>query len=56
MTSDFLLFYRQLNLNSLTPDKREEIVQTRLFKTEAVKIFKYGKNKDEYWDGAKLHQ
>ena len=57
MTSDFILPYGRLNLNSLTPEKREEIAQTTgLLKTEAVKIFEYGKNNDGYWDKAKLHQ
>lgn len=23
---------------------------------EVIEIFKYGKNNNEYWDGAKLHQ
>ena len=56
MTSDFILPYGQLNLNFLTPKRREEIAQTtRLLETEAVEIFKYEKNNDEYWDRAKLH-
>ena len=57
MTSDFILPYRQLKLNSFILERREEIAQTTgLLETEAVKIFEYGKNNDEYWDGAKLHQ
>ena len=57
MTSDFLLPYGRLNFNSLTQDKKEEIAFiTGLLETEAAKIFKYGKNHDRYWDGAKLHQ
>ena len=57
MTSDFLLPYGRLNFNSLTQEKREEIVcTTGLLETEAVEIFEYGKNNDGYWDGAKLHQ
>ena len=42
---------------SLTPERRKQIKEkTRLVKTEAVKILEYGKNNDEYWDGAKLHK
>ena len=57
MTSEFLFPYGRLNLASLTPEKREEVIQqTGLQEIEAVEIFKYGKNNDEYWDGAKLHK
>lgn len=57
MTSEFILPFGQLNLASLSPEKREEIVQeTELIETEAVEVFEYGKNNDRYWDGAKLHQ
>ena len=56
MTSDFILPYGRFNLSSLTPERREEIAQiTGLLETESVEIFEYGKNNDEYWDGAKLH-
>ena len=49
MTSDFISPYRQLNLNFLTLERREEIAQTtRLLEIEAVEIFEYGKNNDEY--------
>ena len=49
MTSDFLLPYAQLNFNSLTQEKKEEIARTTgLLETEAVKIFEYGKNNDGY--------
>ena len=57
MTSDFNLPYEQLNLNSLTPEKREEIGQTTgLLEMEAIKIYENRKNNDGYWDGVKLHQ
>ena len=57
ITSEFLLLYECLNLASLTLEKREEIIcQNRLQEIEVVEIFKYGKNNDGYWDGAKLHK
>lgn len=57
MTSGFILPFGRLNLASLSPERREEIVQeTGLIETEAVEVFEYGKNNDGYWDGAKLHQ
>lgn len=57
MTSEFILPFGRLNLASLSPERREEIVQeTGLIETEAVEVFEYGKNNDGYWDGAKLHQ
>ena len=57
MTSEFFLSYKRLNLASLTPEKREEMVcQNRLHEIEAVEIFEYGKNNDGYWDEAKLHK
>lgn len=49
MTSDFILPYRRLNLNSLTLKKSENITQTtRLLEMEAVEIFEYRKNNDGY--------
>ena len=57
MTSEFIFPFSQLNLASFSPRKRQEIVQeTWLIETEAVEVFEYEKNNDEYWDGAKLHQ
>ena len=57
MTLDFTLPYGRLNLNSLTPKRREKIAQTiGLWKTKTAEIFEYGKNNDGYWDRAKLHQ
>lgn len=57
MVSEFLLPFGCLNLSSLSQQKRDEIVlKTGLALTEAVEIFKYGKNHEGYWDGAKLHK
>ena len=57
MTFEFILPFGQLNLASLSPKRREKIVQeTGLIETKAVKVFEYGKNNDRYWDGAKLYQ
>lgn len=57
VASEFILPFDRLNLASLTPEKRDQIVQeTGLTDTKAVKIFEYGKNNDGYWDGAKLHK
>ena len=57
MVSKFILPYKQLNLASLTSEKREKIIQqTRFTTTKAIKIFEYGKNNDRYWDGAKLYK
>ena len=57
MVSKFILFYRQLNLASFTLEKQEKVVkQMGLTITKAVKIFKYRKNNNRYWDRAKLHK
>ena len=56
MTLEFLLPFSQLNLASLSPEKRDKVVEKcGLVSTKAVEIFEYGKNNDGYWDGAKLH-
>lgn len=57
MVSKFILLLGRLNLASLTPEKRQEVMEkTSLMHTEAVEVFEYGKNNDGYWDGAKLRQ
>lgn len=57
MALKFLLPYGRLNLNSLTLEKKNEVIrQNSLTETEAVELFEYGKNNKSYWDGAKLHQ
>lgn len=57
MTFEFILPFGRLNLASLLPERREEIVQeTRLIETDAVEVSEYGKNNDGYWDRAKLYQ
>ena len=57
ITSDFIFSYGRLNLNSLTPERREKIAQTTgLLETNVVEILKCGENNDGYWDEAKLHQ
>ncbi len=49
MTSEFLLPFGQLNLTSLSLEKRNEIVEKyELVSTEAMEIFEYGKNNDRY--------
>ena len=56
MTSEFLLPFDQLNLASLSPEKRDEVVEKcGPVSTKAVEIFEYEKNNDGYWDGAKLY-
>lgn len=41
----------------MTPDQRENVLEkTKLTYIEAVKIFKYRKNNNSYWDRVKLHQ
>ena len=56
MTFGFIFLFSWLNLAFFLLKKWEEIVQeTRLIKTEAIEVFKYKKNNDEYWDRAKLH-
>lgn len=53
---EFIFPFECLNLASLTPEKRQEVMEkTGLVHTEAVKVFEYGKINDSYWDGAKLH-
>lgn len=57
MVSEFVLPFGRLNLSSLSQEKRDEIVsRTGMTLTEAIEIFKYGKNHEGYWDGAKLYQ
>lgn len=56
MTSEFLLFFNQLNLASLNLEKREKAVEKYgLLTTKAVRNFKYKKNNDGYCDRAKLY-
>ena len=56
MVLEFILPFGRLNLTSLSPEKRQEVLeQTGLNHTKAVEIFEYGKNNDGYWDRAKLH-
>ncbi len=55
MTSEFLLPFGQLDLASFNPEKREEVVEKcELLAKEAVEIFDFKRNNDEYWIGAKL--
>lgn len=57
LVSEFILHYGRLNLAFLTPKKSEKVIQQMgLTTTEAVKVFKYGKNNNRYWDEAKLHK
>ena len=57
MVWEFIPLFGRLNLASLTPDKRQKVMKkTSLMHTEAIEVFEYGKNNNDYWDGAKLHQ
>lgn len=57
MVLKFILFYRQLNLASLTFEKREKVIQQiGLIFIEAIEIFKDRKNNNRGWDEAKLHK
>lgn len=56
MVSEFIFPYSRLNLASLTSEERKTIWKTGLLEEEVVEIFKYEKNNDGYWDGAKLYQ
>lgn len=57
MILEFILSFGRLNLASLSSEKRQEMIEkSGLMYTELVEIFKYGKNNNGYWDGAKLHQ
>ena len=57
MVSEFILPFGRLNLASLPPEKRQEVIKkTGLMHTKLLEIFEYEKNNDGYWDGAKLHQ
>ena len=56
MTSEFLLPFSQLNLASLSPEKRDKVVEKcGLMFTKFVEIFEYKKKNDRYWNKAKLH-
>lgn len=56
MTLEFLVPFDQLNLASLSLDKRDEIVlRCALVSIKTIEIFEYKKNNDKYWDKAKLH-
>ena len=56
MVLKFIFLFRRLNLASLPPEKRQEVIEkTVLMHIESVEIFEYRKNNDGYWDGAKLH-
>lgn len=57
MVSEFILSFGCLNLATLTPEKRQKVLEKPgLTHIEAVEIFGHRKNSDGYWDGAKLHQ
>ena len=57
MASDFLLPFGQLNLFSLSEEKKKKVIdKTGLTVTEAVELFEYGKSNEGYWDGPKLHK
>ncbi len=57
MVLEFILPFGHLNLASLPPEKRQEVIEkSGLIHIESVEIFEYGKNKDGYWDVAKLYQ
>ncbi len=56
MTLEFSLLFGQLNLDSLSPEKQEEVVtKTGLNVTETVEVFGYRKHNERYWDGGKIH-
>ena len=57
ITSDFLLSFNRLNLASLSSKKKKKVEKKcGLLEIEAIEVFEYGKNNDEYWDEAKLHK
>ena len=52
-----MLPFSWLNLTFLSSEKKKVVVEKcGLLETEAVEVFKYGKNNNGYWDGAKLHK
>lgn len=55
IVSKFLLLYNWLNLAFLIFEEKKAIHQTRLLKKEASEKFKYEKNNNRYWNGAKLY-
>lgn len=57
MISQFIFFYRQLNLAFFTLEKIEKVIQQTGFKfIKAAEIFQYRKNNNRYWHGAKLYK
>lgn len=49
MTSDFLLFFSQLNLNFLFFVKNKKVIKKySLLEIQTVEILKYKKNNNEY--------
>lgn len=57
MVLEFILLFRYLNLVLLSSGKKEEVIEkTCLILTKLVKIFKYKKNNNEYWDGVKVYK
>src|SRR6267378_820791 len=55
MVSEFLLPFGRLNLSSLTAEQKAQTMgSTGLTADEAVEVLEYGKNREGYWDGAKL--
>lgn len=57
MVSKFLLPFGRLNLLSLSEEKQKEVKgKAGLIITKVIELFKYGKNNEGYWDGAKLYQ
>lgn len=58
MISDFLLFFSQFNLALLSSKMRKKVSITKsdFLKIEIVKMFRYRKNNNRYWDRAKLYK
>lgn len=57
MSSNFLLLFGWFNLAFLFFKKRKKVMEKcDLLEIKSVKVFKYGKNNNGYWDRTKLHK
>lgn len=57
MLLEFFLLFGCLNLTSLNLKQRQKVLENpSLIHAKAIKIVKYKKNNNDYWDGARLHQ
>lgn len=56
MILKFIFLFKRFNLAFLSFKKRQKVIKKKLIYTKLIKIFKYKKNNNRYWNRAKLYQ